>query len=255
MENNLFILIDTNNYFSRFYYGNPELTIERYLHMINDINSIFNPGFLCNIIDGERSFRYDLYSKYKSNREDKPDDYHKQFRLLKYNFKKLKYPLQTSKTLEAEDLMNLIIENLPNFKYIIVSNDKDVLQMQSENVFVIDYCNKKIDGKFVKFREKSFKDFGLDSTEEFKLYLGLKGDASDNIPGVKGIGEKNAISLAKEYKNYENLCKVIKITCISDKNLEKIRNDEENLHLSYKLISLYSTKYEFDIEKYCYRRG
>ena len=69
---NLFVLVDLNNYFSRFYYGNPENCVERYLKMNRDIISIFSPGYFCNLIDAPVCFRKNVYSEYKAHRKEKP---------------------------------------------------------------------------------------------------------------------------------------------------------------------------------------
>ncbi len=250
-----FLLIDTNNYFSRFYFANKDNCVERYLKLIRDSISSFGPSYLCNCIDGPTSFRAKIYPQYKSHREEKPKDYYELLENLRFNLKKFNYPSLSSKSLEAEDVINLFVSNLPNFEYIILSNDKDLLQLQSETVHIFDYFNKKDkDGKFQSFMEKFYTNFEVHSTEQFKLYLSLCGDASDNIPGVKGIGPKAGVELANAFENYETLEKVIETRIFGktkeDKVLLKIRNDLENFKISYKLVCLFDEKYEFNIRKY-----
>jgi len=248
---NLFILIDLNNYFSRFYYSNPENCVERYLGMAQHILSTFSPGYFCNLIDAPQSFRKEIYADYKANRSDKPKDYYEKLKNLKYNLKKFKYPQQTSKSLEAEDLMNLFIRNLPDYKFLLFSNDKDILQLEEdERVIIFNYLAKKVNGEYTLFEQRSFKKLGFESKEEYQLYHALKGDASDNIPGVKGIGEKKARNLAKIYKNFETLKKASSVEFIKDTDFVKIRENSENFDLSYKLILLFEETYEFDLNKY-----
>jgi DNA polymerase-1 len=251
-----FLLIDLNNYFSRFYFANPENCVERYLKMIRDSISQFGSEYLCNLIDGPLSFRKNIYPEYKAHRPEKPKDYYELLENLKYNLKQFKYPYMSSKSLEAEDIANLFVKNLNGFEYIILSNDKDLLQLQSENTHVFDYYNRKNEeGKFQLFVEKFYTDFEVTSTDQFTLYLSLCGDSSDNIPGVKGIGPKNAIELVTAFENYEALLKVIEsgnftLNNKESKILRKIKNDLENFKMSYKLVCLFDEKYVFNVEKY-----
>lgn len=248
--NNLFILIDLNNYFSRFYYSNPENCVERYLGMIQYILSTFSPGYFCNLIDAPQSFRKELYKDYKANRQEKPKDYYEKLKNLKYNLKKFGYPQQSSKSLEAEDLMNLFIENLPDYKFLLFSNDKDILQLESERVVIFNYLAKKVNDEYTLFEQRSFKNLEFESKEEYQLYHALKGDSSDNIPGVKGIGEKKAKKLAKIYKTFDNLKSLVSNDFIKDKDFVKIREDIGNFELSYSLILLFNEKYDFNLNKF-----
>lgn len=190
---NLFVLVDLNNYFTRFYYGNPENCVERYLRMIKDIISTFSPGYFCNLIDAPVCFRKTLFPEYKATRNKKPDDFYEKLENLKYNLKMFNHPFQTSKSLEAEDLMNLFVENIPDVKFVLFSNDKDILQLESQNTVIFNYLAKKINDKFELFEQKSYKNLGFDSVDEMKLGHALQGDSSDNIPGVSGIDRKSVV--------------------------------------------------------------
>ncbi len=251
-----FLLIDLNNYFSRFYYANPENCVERYLKMVKDCVSELNPIYFCNLIDGPTSFRKGLYPQYKSQRSEKPKEYYELLNNLKFNLRKISFPQMGSKSLEAEDLANLFVQNLPNYEYIILSNDKDLLQLKSENCHVFDYFNKRDnEGKFQVFVEKSYEEFLVRSSEEFILYLSLCGDSSDNIPGVKGIGDKKAVEIANGFGKYQTLVEYLETKLFfgksaEDKVLKKIKDDFDNFKLSYQLICLFNENYEFDVEKY-----
>lgn len=252
-----FLLIDLNNYFSRFYFANKDNCIERYLKLIKDSLQEFSPKYLCNLIDAPISFRKGLYPHYKSHRAEKPADYYELLNNLKFNLKQFKYSYQTSKTLEAEDLANLFTSNIDSFDFIVLSNDKDCLQLESETCKIFDYFNKRDEsGQFIKFIKKSYENLGLSTKEEFLLYLSLMGDSSDNIPGVKGIGSQKAFEIIKRCNNYNLLIEIINEKNILDnytargKLFDLIRNDIENFQLSYKLVSLFNEKYKFDLEKY-----
>lgn len=254
-----FLLIDLNNYFSRFYFSNPESCIERYLLLIKDSIKEFSPTWICNCIDSPISFRKGLYENYKSNRQDKPPEYYSSISLLKFNLQKFKYPIQTSKSLEAEDICSLFTENLifEDIKFIVLSNDKDVLQLETledNRVRIFDYFNRKNeDGVKVKFVQKSVSNLELNSTEELTLYLALRGDASDNIPGVKNCGDKKARKIIAEFGSYENIMELL-TTNFNFPSLKLVKNDLENFKMSYKLVQLRKDEWKVNLEKYEYLR-
>lgn len=253
----MFVLIDLNNYFSRFYYGSKENCVERYIKLIKDSIQQFDPDYLCNLIDAPTSFRKGLYANYKSQRPEKEKDYYELLENLKFNLKKFNYSYQTSKTLEAEDLANLFTSNIDNMEFIVLSNDKDCLQLESESCKIVDYFNKKDEnGNFIKYVTKSFKNLGLSTKEEFLLYLSLMGDSSDNIPGVQGIGPQKAYDLVKLCKTFNTLIDLVNDKTpfgnytAKSKTFDLVRNDLENLQMSYKLVCLFEETYKFDLEKY-----
>lgn len=252
---NTFLLIDLNNYFSRFFYANSETCIERYLLLIKDSIREFSPTWICNCVDAPISFRKSLYSLYKSNRENKPLEYYSLLNLLKFNLQKFHYPIQTSKSLEAEDICSLFTENLifEDIKFVVLSNDKDVLQLETledNRVRIFDYFNRKNDeGIKVKFVQKSVKDFSFSSTKELTLYLALRGDASDNIPGVRNCGDKKARKIIAEYDMYEKIISAIE-TGFNFSELKLVKEDLENFKLSYKLVQLRKDEWKMNLEKY-----
>ncbi len=254
-----FLLIDLNNYFSRFFFANPEFCIERYLLLIKDSIKEFSPTWICNCIDAPISFRKSLFSLYKSNREKKPPEYYSLLNLLKFNLQKFQYPIQTSKSLEAEDLINLFVENLrgEEIKFVVLSNDKDVLQVESignDRVEIFDYFNRKNEsGEKVKFVQKSIKDLNFETTEQLTLYLSLRGDASDNIPGVNKCGDVGARKIIAEFGTYENIIELIE-TNFNFSSLKLVKNDFENFKMSYELVQLFKSEWKFDLRKYEYLR-
>jgi len=249
---NTFLLIDLNNYFSRFYFSNPESCIERYLLLIKDSIKEFSPTWICNCIDAPISFRKSLYELYKSNREKKPPEYYSSLNLLKFNLQKFNYPIQTSKSLEAEDLISLFVENLrgEKIKFVVLSNDKDVLQVENEKTRIFDYFNRKNElGEKIKFVQKSIRDLKFETTEQLTLYLSLRGDTSDNIPGVNKCGDVGARKIIAEFGSYENIVELIE-TNFNFSSLKLVKNDFENFKLSYQLVQLRKDEWKFDLEKY-----
>lgn len=250
-----FLLIDLNNYFSRFFYANPESCIERYLLLIKDSIKEFSPTWICNCVDAPISFRKSLFENYKSNREKKPPEYYSLLNLLKFNLQKFNYPIQTSKSLEAEDLISLFVENLrgEEIKFVVLSNDKDVLQVESilnDRVQIFDYFNRKNEsGEKVKFVQKSIKDLGFETADQLTLYLSLRGDTSDNIPGVNKCGDVGARKIIAEFGSYENIVELIE-TNFNFSGLKLVKNDFKNFKLSYQLVQLRKNEWKFDLGKY-----
>ncbi len=251
-----FLLIDLNNYFSRFFFANSENCIERYLLLIKDSIREFSPTWICNCIDAPISFRKGLYEPYKSHRQDKPPEYYSLLSLLKFNLQKFHYPIQTSKSLEAEDICSLFTENLKNeekIKFVVLSNDKDVLQLETvsnNKVRIFDYFNRKNDeGVKVKFVQKSIRNLEFENIEQLTLYLSLRGDASDNIPGVNKCGDVGARKIIAEFGSYENIMELIE-TNFNFPSLKLVKNDLENFKMSYQLVQLRKDEWKVNLEKY-----
>lgn len=249
----MFLLIDTNNFYSKFWFGSKENAIEIFLAFLKKAIKYFDVDKYCCCIDAEHSFRHDIYDQYKANREEKPKEYYETFDLLKLNFKKLNIHHISSKSLEAEDVMNLFVKNHLSENFIVLSGDKDCLLMyENKNVKIYNYEG----GEFV---EKNFNKFQFEekdlikATEKFKLLLSLKGDAVDNIPGVKGISDKKAKKLIDIFENLENLKRNIENPSFLykfDKEFQLVLKDKENLILSEKLVTLFNGKWETNLNKY-----
>lgn len=248
-----FLLIDTNNYFSKFFFGGGDRVIDLYLNFLNKALDYFKPTHYCNVLDAEKSFRYQLYDQYKANRPPKPPEYYDWYKCLLLNFQKQNINHITSKTLEAEDSINLFVKNNNVVQFTVLSGDKDCLLLyENSNVSVFRYEN-------TEFQERSFAKYNIFDkdrkicAEKFLLYLSLKGDASDNIPGIKGFGESKIEKIIEEYQNIENLKKHLERSTIidrSNKNFMKILENKEDLLLSEKLIKLYNREWKVNIDKY-----
>lgn len=284
MTNSIFVLIDFNNYFARFFFSNKETCVERYLKFLKDVKQKFNPKWLVNLIDAPKNFRSEFYPQYKENRPPKPEGFEDLRNNCIFNLNKFNWPIQTSKTLEAEDLANLFTHNSPSseVKFIILSDDKDCLPIESTSALIFNYTGIQ-EGSKELFKQKSFRNFSMESSEEYTLFLTLKGDACDNVPGVEGIGDVNAKRLVSKYKTFENIKKILenekqkpktlktknfesssfmdlfeefeeqfneKVEKEEYKDLDKIRKNYDNFLLSYRLIKLFEGKWEYDLEKY-----
>ena len=165
-----------------------------------------NPSHLAVAFDtSEPTFRHIEFPAYKGHREEMPEDLSLiipyVFRLLEV----LKIPILKLGGYEADDIMGTIAWKVPSesFDVYLVTPDKDFAQLVKENVFL--YRPKYRGGGFdVLNREQVIEKYGI-PPEQVIDFLGLKGDASDNIPGVPKIGDKTAISLLKDYSSVENI--------------------------------------------------
>lgn len=213
--------------------GLPVNALYGYLSMIIKLLKDEKPDYLAICYDRkEPSFRKDLYAEYKSNRTEMPEDLQKQMPYLRKLNEALGFSCFEKQSYEADDLIGAIAEwGLKHqLQVYIVSGDKDFAQLVKPNVFLYDTMkNTKLDTQGV------IEKWGV-KPEQFRDYLGLMGDSSDNVPGVEGVGPKGAQKLINDYGSldgvYENIEK------ISGKLKERLIKDKENAYLSKKLVTI-----------------
>lgn len=187
---------------------------------------------------GKTTFRNNMYSEYKGGREKTPDELRSQLPYIRqlvesYNIKH--YELENY---EADDIIGTLSKQADNqnLKTIIITGDRDLTQLASENVTI--YYTKKgvtdIDHYTPEFIAEKYDGIVPNQIIDMK---GLMGDKSDNIPGVPGIGEKTAIKLLKQFETvegvYENIDELKK-----SKMKEKLIENEENAKLSKDLATI-----------------
>lgn len=253
------ILVDGNNLLFRSFYatayqgvimknskGFPTNALYGFINMMNKIIKEENPSYIMVAFDKGKTFRHDKYDDYKAGRAAMPDE-------LKLQFPKAKEVLDTMgikhfeiENYEADDIigtLSKIVDEEDEFIATIVSSDKDLLQLISDEVTV---KLLKQSGHIMMTKEEFRNTYQVDPIKMIDLKA-LMGDASDHIPGVKGIGEKTAINLLSKYGSldgvYEN------IGSISAKTKEKLENDKENAYMSYDLATIYrEVPLEFTLE-------
>ncbi len=247
---NKVILIDGNNLLYRSYYATaysgslmrnsknfPTNALYGLINMLNKIINEESPTHIMIAFDKGKTFRHDKYETYKAGRSETPDDLKKQFSVA--------YELATAMGIkhyeidnyEADDIIGTFasfIDTLDDTSALIVSSDKDLLQLISPKVKV---KLLKSNDYIMMDKAKFFEVYGVDDPLKMIDLKSLMGDTSDNIPGVKGIGEKTAISLIQKYGSldgvYENL------DSITSKTREKLINDKENAYMSYDIATIY----------------
>ena len=192
------------------------------------------------------TFRDELAGDYKAHRKPTPDDLNLQLPKLKEILEAMSIPVYEKPGFEADDLLGIISRLTPKDTYnIIATGDMDLLQLINQNTVV--YRFKKGFSEVVIYDEAQMKsEFGL-GPEQWVDMKALKGDPSDNIPGVPGIGEKTAIDLIKKFKTIANVYKEAKKKDpdIKPAVVNKLLAGEHYAELSHKLAHI-NTAQGFD---------
>lgn len=191
------------------------------------------------------TFRHEEFAEYKSHRIKAPDELYAQIPLVKNILGAMGIPIYEKEGFEADDLIGSLAEkskNMPDVQTIIATGDLDTLQLVQDDKVVVFTLRKGVTDT-VTYNEKEVKNrFSGLLPNQMTDYKGLKGDPSDNIPGVPGIGEKTAITLIGKYKNienlYEQLSKEKKPKDISPKLAEKLLENKDMAFFSKKLATI-----------------
>ncbi len=246
-----FYLIDGSGYIFRAYYALPPLTrksdglpvgaVSGFCNMLfkllEDSKSSENlekPTHFAVIFDSARkNFRNEIYSDYKGNRSDAPDDLIPQFDYIRKSVLAFNLPSIEMLNYEADDLIATYVEQIldEGAKVTIVSSDKDLMQLFKKKVRIYD----PMKNKFIS-NEDVINKFGVGPDKVIDVQS-LAGDSTDNVPGVPGIGVKTAAELIKEYGNLENLLKnANKIK--QNKRRETLLENKDKALVSKKLVTL-----------------
>lgn len=243
------ILVDGNNLLFRSFYatayqgvimknskGFPTNALYGFINMMNKIIKEEEPNYILVAFDKGKTFRHDKYDSYKAGRIEMPDE-------LKLQFPKAKEVLDAFgikhfeiDNYEADDIIGTlarIVDEDDEFIATIVSSDKDLLQLISDEVGV---KLLKQSGHIMMNRDEFMKTYQVEPARMVDLKA-LMGDASDHIPGVKGIGEKTAINLLAKYGTLDNL--YANIDSVTGKTKEKLLADKDNAYMSYDLATIY----------------
>jgi len=191
----------------------------------------------------KRSFRFDIYKDYKANRAKMPDDLKSQIDEIKnmvdvLGLKRLEHP-----DVEGDDILGTIASKYssPELSVYLVTGDKDAYQLLEDNVYI--YAPRKGISEYEIYDKDTIKDkVGL-SPAQIIDYMALTGDTTDNIPGIRGIGEKTALKLITEYGTLDNLYEHIEE--LKGKQRELIIQDRDNAYLSKELVTI---RRDVDIE-------
>ncbi len=258
------VLVDGNNLLFRSYYataytgsimrnskGFPTNALYGFVGMINKIIEEEKPEYMAVAFDIGKNFRKEKYDFYKEGRNATPDDLKMQMPVARRILDAMGIKYVELSPYEADDIIGTIAahaERDPEFYTLIVSSDKDLLQLIS---FETEIKLLKQTG-YIRYNEESFKaDYGIDPIKIIDL-KSLMGDASDNIPGVKGIGEKTALKLLQEYGSLDGIYE--SIDKIAGKTQEKLIADKENAYMSYEIATIYKeVPISVNFEDYLYK--
>ena len=186
--------------------GTPTNVIHGFLSMLNKISTDYKLEQLIVTWDlPGKTFRNDIYTDYKANRSSAPDNFNVQIPLLHELLNTFNIPQVSKEGFEADDVLGSLstILNNQNKKVLIVTGDRDTYQLISNKTKIL-YTKRGISDVDLVDEKFFFKKFGI-KTNQYVEYLALKGDPSDNIPGLPGVGEKTAINLLKKYKDINNI--------------------------------------------------
>jgi DNA polymerase-1 len=240
--NNL-ILIDGSGYIFRAFYGLPSMTNENgvpvnavfgFTKMLLKLIDDFKPIYVAVIFDvARKTFRNDLYDLYKANRSDPPEELIPQFSIIREATNAIGLPVVEMEGFEADDLIATYsnIAQKTNKKIIIISSDKDLMQLVDDNTILFDPMKQ-----YWINDEQVFEKFGVYPNRVIDVQS-LAGDSSDNIPGVPGIGIKTAAELINQYGDLEQL--VTKASEIKqNKRRENLIEYAHQARLSRSLVTL-----------------
>jgi DNA polymerase-1 len=246
-----FYLIDGSGYIFRAYYALPPLTrksdglptgavngfCSMLFKLLEDSKSNENlqkPTHFAVIFDSARkTFRNEIYSDYKANRSEAPDDLVPQFEYIRKSVLAFNLPSVELVNYEADDLIATYVDQIlkKGAKVTIVSSDKDLMQLYRKDVRIFDPMkNKFISNEDVKNK------FGVDPDKVIDVQA-LAGDSSDNVPGVPGIGVKTAAELINKYGDLETLLKSAD-EIKQNKRRETLLNNKDKALISKKLVTL-----------------
>lgn len=243
------VLVDGNNLLFRSYYataytgnimrnkeGFPTNGLYGFVNMINKIIHEDNPEYMMVAFDIGKTFRHEQYDEYKGGRKETPDDLKVQFPVAKKILTAMGIKYLECVGYEADDIIGTIAlwcDKDPEYEALIVSSDKDLLQLISDETTVKLLKTKD----HIMMDKKTFiETYGFEPIKMIDL-KSLMGDASDNIPGVRGIGEKGAIKLLCQYGSldgiYENIDKISGATKV------KLEDGKKDAYYSKELVTIY----------------
>ena len=239
------VLIDGNSILNRAFYGTMATkmlmtedgtytnAIYGFLNIMFKIIEDIKPEYMVVTFDLKApTYRHKLYSEYKANRKGMPNELASQMPILKEILKAMNVKVIEKEGYEADDIIGTLAKwgQRKNLEVTILTGDRDSFQLIDEHIKVRIPHTTQGKTETEDFNvEKVLEKYGLPPKSLIEI-KGLAGDASDNIPGVPGVGEKTAITLIKDYKNIEGVYK--HIDKLKGKLKEKMQQNEEQAYLS-----------------------
>ena len=214
--------------------GTPVNAVMGFCNMLNRLQNEVKAVHAAVIFDAARkTFRNEIYPEYKAHRPEAPEELRPQFAIVREAARAFGFPSIESEGFEADDLIATYakVARAKNWNVVIVSSDKDLMQLIRDGVALQDPLKNKPIGE-----AEVFEKFGVPPSQVIDVQA-LAGDSSDNIPGAPGIGVKTAAQLIHEYGTLENLLeKAGEIK--QNKRRETLQNFAEQIRISKKLVTL-----------------
>ncbi len=242
-----FVIVDANSVIHRAFHALPSLKNKKgelvnavygFLLVLLKITKEFNPKYLAACFDlGEPTFRKKAYDQYKAKRKKAPQEFYDQIPKLKEVLKVFNISVCEKPGFEGDDLVGTLSSSRAEAKNIIVSGDLDTLQLVDENTSVY-FLSRGVKEAIIYNKNLVQKRYEGLSGDELIDFKALRGDLSDNIPGVKGVGEKTALRLIKDFKTIENLYKNIESKKIEEKTRVRLLADKAAAFLSKELSKI-----------------
>lgn len=246
---NPLVLVDGSSYLYRAFhafpplsnrFGEPTGAMYGVLNMLKSLISQVNPSHIAVVFDAKgKTFRDELFEQYKSHRPPMPEDLRPQIEPLHRIIKALGIPLISIEGVEADDVIGtLAVQAAKDGKDVLISTgDKDMAQLVNDHIMLINTMNNTL-----LDREGVIEKYGI-PPELIIDFLALMGDSADNIPGVKGVGEKTALALLQGIGSlkqiYENLDQIATLSFRGAKNFApKLEAEKANADLSYRLATI-----------------
>ncbi len=243
-------IIDGKSVFYRGYFAMPNLSTKDgtptggvfgFASMGLEVIRKLQPDYVCVAWDKPKTNirkRLEMYPEYKAGRKPPPPDFYEQIPILHDLLKAFGWPLYELDDYEADDIMGTLAVQATekDIETMLITSDLDMLQLINPHVHV--YALKKGLSNIELFHPDSFKEKYSIDPGQFLDLKALKGDSSDNIPGVPGIGEKGAIDLLKEYKTLDGVYENIELT--KDSIHRKLEAGKELAYLSKKLAAIWT---------------
>ncbi|HYH75350.1 MAG TPA: DNA polymerase I [Candidatus Saccharimonadales bacterium] len=254
------VIIDGKSVFYRGYYAMPNLTtkdgtptggVYGFAVLALEIVKRLKPDYVCVAWDKSKTnirARLALYPQYKAGRKAPPADFYEQIPVLRDLLDSLGWPLYEADDLEADDLMGIFAKQAgkKGVESYLITSDLDVLQLVNAHTHI--YTLKKGLTNIDLFNEASFREkYGI-GPHQWVDVKALKGDSSDNIPGVAGIGEKTALELIDKYETLDGVYENIDLLKPALK--AKLEKDKDMAYLSKQLVTLIvDSDVEIDLDK------
>lgn len=236
------LIIDTHNQYHRNWHGMPDMrntadeptsVVKAFTTLVKGLDK-YSADYVIFASEGKDGIRYQIDSEYKATRSDLADDLRFQMRACDHMTKKMGFSLISETGFEADDIMGSYTRTFEKLggKVIIITSDKDMYQLMSNNVKIYDPFKKK----YITNENCLAK---MEVLPEKVVYsLAIQGDVSDNVPGVPGVGKKGAAKLLEEYGNIEGIIANIP-NMKKSKQKENLENGIEDLRKSFELVRLY----------------